>query len=289
MDKKQTYLKLNNGNSIPQIGFGVFQIKGDSETEKACLEAFKLGYRHIDTAHYYNNEKGVGSAIKKSNLKREEIFITSKLWQNELAEGKTTKAIDRMLKRLDTPYIDLLLIHWPFGDYIAAWKEMEKAVKDGKIKSIGLSNFYPDKLEEILKICTIKPVVDQVECHPYFPNNELRNELKKINAYIEAWSPIGRGDKKLLSENVLVDIGKKYNKSVVQVLIRWSIQKGNVVLPRSVNPIHIKENFDVFDFEISNEEMEKIENLKNDNKAIFCADFDAKLKKCAEMKVSEDD
>ena len=289
MDKKQTYLKLNNGNSIPQIGFGVLQIKGDSETEKACLEAFKLGYRHIDTDHYYNNEKGVGSAIKKSGLKREEIFITSKLWQNELAEGKTTKAIDRMLKRLDTPYIDLLLIHWPFGDYIAAWKEMEKAVKDGKIKSIGLSNFYPDKLEEILKICTIKPVVDQVECHPYFPNNELRNELKKINAYIEAWSPIGRGDKKLLSENVLVDIGKKYNKSVVQVLIRWSIQKGNIVLPRSVNPIHIKENFDVFDFEISNEEMEKIENLKNDNKAIFCADFDAKLKKCAEMKVSEDD
>ena len=289
MDKKQTYLKLNNGNSIPQIGFGVFQIKGDEETEKACLEAFKLGYRHIDTAHFYNNEKGVGSAIKKSGLKREEIFITSKLWQNELAEGKTTKAIDRMLKRLDTPYIDLLLIHWPFGDYIAAWKEMEKAVKDGKIKSIGLSNFYPDKLEEILKICTIKPVVDQVECHPYFPNNELRNELKKINAYIEAWSPIGRGDKKLLSENVLVDIGKKYNKSVVQVLIRWSIQKGNVVLPRSVNPVHIKENFDVFDFEISKDEMEKIENLKNDNKAIFCADFDAKLKKCAEMKVSEDD
>ena len=289
MDKKQTYLKLNNGNSIPQIGFGVFQIKGDSETEKACLEAFKLGYRHIDTAHYYNNEKGVGSAIKKSGLKREEIFITSKLWQNELAEGKTTKAIDRMLKRLDTPYIDLLLIHWPFGDYIAAWKEMEKAVKDGKIKSIGLSNFYPDKLEEILKICTIKPVVDQVECHPYFPNNELRDELKKINAHIEAWSPIGRGDKKLLSENVLVDIGKKYNKSVVQVLIRWSIQKGNIVLPRSVNPIHIKENFDVFDFEISKEEMEKIENLKNENKAIFCADFEAKLKSCTEKSVSEDD
>ena len=289
MDKKQTYLKLNNGNSIPQIGFGVFQIKGDSETEKACLEAFKLGYRHIDTAHYYNNEKGVGSAIKKSGLKREEIFITSKLWQNELAEGKTTKAIDRMLKRLDTPYIDLLLIHWPFGDYIAAWKEMEKAVKDGKIKSIGLSNFYPDRLQEILKICTIKPVVDQVECHPYFPNNELRDELKKINAHIEAWSPIGRGDKKLLSENVLVDIGKKYNKSVVQVLIRWSIQKGNVVLPRSVNPVHIKENFDVFDFEISKEEMEKIENLKNENKAIFCADFEAKLKSCAEKSVSEDD
>jgi len=289
MDKKQTYLKLNNGNSIPQIGFGVFQIKGDEETEKACLEAFKLGYRHIDTAHFYNNEKGVGSAIKKSNLKREEIFITSKLWQNELAEGKTTKAIDRMLKRLDTPYIDLLLIHWPFGDYIAGWKEMEKAVKDGKLKSIGLSNFYPDKLQEILKICTIKPVVDQVECHPYFPNNELRDELKKINAHIEAWSPIGRGDKKLLSEQVLVDIGKKYNKSVVQVLIRWSIQKGNVVLPRSVNPVHIKENFDVFDFEISKDEMEKIENLKNDNKAIFCADFDAKLKRCAEMSVSEDD
>ena len=285
----QSYLTLNNGAKIPQIGFGVFQIQGDEATEKACLEAFKIGYRHIDTAHFYNNEKGVGSAIKKSGLKREEIFITSKLWQNELSKEKTPNAIERMLKRLDTPYLDLLLIHWPFGDYVNAWKEMEKKVKEGKIKSIGLSNFYPDKLKEILNICEIKPVVDQVECHPYFPNNELRNELKKINAYIEAWSPIGRGDKKLLSENVLVDIGKKYNKSVVQVLIRWSIQKGNVVLPRSVNPVHIKENFDVFDFEISKEEMEKIENLKNENKAIFCADFEAKLKSCAEKSVSEDD
>ena len=289
MDKKQTYLKLNNGNSIPQIGFGVFQIKGDEETEKACLEAIKLGYRHIDTAHFYNNEKGVGSAIKKSGLKREEIFITSKLWQNELSEGKTTKAIDRMLKRLDTPYIDLLLIHWPFGDYIAGWKEMEKAVKDGKIKSIGLSNFYPDRLQEILKICTIKPVVDQVECHPYFPNNELRNELKNINAVIEAWSPIGRGDSKLINDPLLVEMAKKYNKSVVQILIRWSIQKGNVVLPRSTNPQHIKDNFNVFDFEIGKEDMDKIEALKNDNKAIFCADFEEKLKSCASKSVSEDD
>ena len=285
----QSYLTLNNGAKIPQIGFGVFQIQGDEATEKACLEAFKIGYRHIDTAHFYNNEKGVGSAIKKSGLKREEIFITSKLWQNELSKEKTPNAIERMLKRLDTPYLDLLLIHWPFGDYVNAWKEMEKKVKEGKIKSIGLSNFYPDKLKEILNICEIKPVVDQVECHPYFPNNELRNELKKINAYIEAWSPIGRGDKKLLSENVLVEASKKYNKSVVQILIRWSIQKGNVVLPRSTNPQHIKDNFNVFDFEIGKEDMDKIEALKNDNKAIFCADFDAKLKKCAEMKVSEDD
>ena len=285
----QSYLTLNNGTKIPQIGFGVFQIQGDEATEKACLEAFKIGYRHIDTAHFYNNEKGVGSAIKKSGLKREEIFITSKLWQNELSKEKTPNAIERMLKRLDTPYLDLLLIHWPFGDYVNAWKEMEKKVKEGKIKSIGLSNFYPDKLKEILNICEIKPVVDQVECHPYFPNNELRNELKNINAVIEAWSPIGRGDSKLINDPLLVEMAKKYNKSVVQILIRWSIQKGNVVLPRSTNPQHIKDNFNVFDFEIGKEDMDKIEALKNDNKAIFCADFEEKLKSCASKSVSEDD
>ena len=285
----QSYLTLNNGAKIPQIGFGVFQIQGDEATEKACLEAFKIGYRHIDTAHFYNNEKGVGSAIKKSGLKREEIFITSKLWQNELSKEKTPNAIERMLKRLDTPYLDLLLIHWPFGDYVNAWKEMEKKVKEGKIKSIGLSNFYPDKLKEILNICEIKPVVDQVECHPYFPNNELRNELKNINAVIEAWSPIGRGDSKLINDPLLVEMAKKYNKSVVQILIRWSIQKGNVVLPRSTNPQHIKDNFNVFDFEIGKEDMDKIEALKNDNKAIFCADFEEKLKSCASKSVSEDD
>ena len=285
----QSYLTLNNGAKIPQIGFGVFQIQGDEATEKACLEAFKIGYRHIDTAHFYNNEKGVGSAIKKSGLKREEIFITSKLWQNELSKEKTPNAIERMLKRLDTPYLDLLLIHWPFGDYVNAWKEMEKKVKEGKIKSIGLSNFYPDKLKEILNICEIKPVVDQVECHPYFPNNELRNELKNINAVIEAWSPIGRGDSKLINDPLLVEMAKKYNKSVVQILIRWSIQKGNVVLPRSTNPQHIKDNFNVFDFEIGKEDMDKIESLKNDNKAIFCADFEEKLKSCASKSVSEDD
>ena len=285
----QSYLTLNNGAKIPQIGFGVFQIQGDEATEKACLEAFKIGYRHIDTAHFYNNEKGVGAAIKKSGLKREEIFITSKLWQNELSKEKTPNAIERMLKRLDTPYLDLLLIHWPFGDYVNAWKEMEKKVKEGKIKSIGLSNFYPDKLKEILNICEIKPVVDQVECHPYFPNNELRNELKNINAFIEAWSPIGRGDSKLINDPLLVEMAKKYNKSVVQILIRWSIQKGNVVLPRSTNPQHIKDNFNVFDFEIGKEDMDKIEALKNDNKAIFCADFEEKLKSCASKSVSEDD
>ena len=285
----QSYLTLNNGTKIPQIGFGVFQIQGDEATEKACLEAFKIGYRHIDTAHFYNNEKGVGATIKKSGLKREEIFITSKLWQNELSKEKTPNAIERMLKRLDTPYLDLLLIHWPFGDYVNAWKEMEKKVKEGKIKSIGLSNFYPDKLKEILNICEIKPVVDQVECHPYFPNNELRNELKNINAVIEAWSPIGRGDSKLINDPLLVEMAKKYNKSVVQILIRWSIQKGNVVLPRSTNPQHIKDNFNVFDFEIGKEDMDKIEALKNDNKAIFCADFEEKLKSCASKSVSEDD
>ncbi len=288
MEKTQTYITLNTNNKIPQIGFGVFQIEGDELTEKSCLEALKIGYRHIDTAHAYHNEKGVGEAVKKSGIPRNELFITSKIWANECAEGKTKKAVERMLKRLNMEYLDLLLIHWPFGDYVSAWKEMEECVKEGKLKNIGLSNFYGEHLDKILKNCTIKPAVNQVECHPYFPNDDLREQMKEYNCPIEAWSPIGRGDKKLLSENVLVEASKKYNKSVVQILIRWSIQKGNVVLPRSTNPQHIKDNFNVFDFEISNEDMEKISSLKKGGEALFCKDLESMIKRLSERKMSED-
>ena len=288
MEKTQTYITLNTNNKIPQIGFGVFQIVGDELTEKSCLEALKIGYRHIDTAHAYHNEKGVGEAVKKSGIPRNEIFITSKIWANECAEGKTKKAIERMLKRLNMEYLDLLLIHWPFGDYVSAWKEMEECVKEGKIKNIGLSNFYGEHLEKILKNCNIKPCVNQVECHPYFPNDDLREKMKEFNCFIEAWSPIGRGDKKLLGEKILEEIAKKCNKTVVQILIRWHLQKGNIVLPRSINPQHIQENFNVFDFEISKDDMEKISNLKQGGEALFCKDLEGMIKRLAERKMSED-
>ena len=168
---EQTYLTLNDGNRIPQFGLGVYMINGDVNTEKACLEALALGYRHIDTAHAYQNERGVGSAVRKSGIPRNEIFITTKLWPSEYGEGKTATAIDKMLERLDTEYIDLLLLHQQFGDYLGAWRDMEQAVKAGKVRSIGISNFESERLEELCEAATIKPAALQVECHPYYPQH----------------------------------------------------------------------------------------------------------------------
>ena len=192
-----------------------------------------------------------------------------------------------MLKRLDVDYLDLLLIHWPVGDYCGAWKDMEKAVNAGKVKSIGLSNFKGKYLEDILKIAKILPVVDQVECHPYAPCDDLRKELDKINCYIEAWSPIGRGNKDLLNEEVLLNLSKKYNKSVAQIILRWHIEKGNIIFPKSSNPLHIKENWDIFNFKLTKEEVEKINELKK--KPIFTDDFEGKLKTIESRLVSLED
>jgi diketogulonate reductase-like aldo/keto reductase len=280
-------LEMNNKLKIPQLGFGVFLIKDNDEAEKCCLEAFKLGYRHIDTAHLYGNEKGVGEAIRKSGIPRDQIFLTSKIWQNECGEGVTEKAIDRMLKRFKLDYIDLLLIHWPVGDYCGAWKDMEKAVEAGKLKSIGLSNFKKKYLDDILKIAKIMPVVNQVECHPYDPCDDLRVELDKIHCYIEAWSPIGRGNKELLSEPLFVELGKKYNKTVPQIILRWHIEKGNIIFPKSTNPVHIKENMEIFDFKLTKEEIEKIDGLKR--QPIFTAKWEEKLANIASRCVSLED
>ena len=280
-------LEMNNKLKIPQLGFGVFLIKDNDEAEKCCLEAFKLGYRHIDTAHLYGNEKGVGEAIRKSGIPRGQIFLTSKIWQNECGEGVTENAINRMLKRFNLPYIDLLLIHWPVGDYCGAWKDMEKAVEAGKIKSIGLSNFKKKNLDDILKIAKIMPVVDQVECHPYDPCDDLRVELDKIHCYIEAWSPIGRGNQELLKEEIFVELGKKYNKTVPQIILRWHIEKGNIIFPKSSNPVHIKENIEIFDFKLTKEEIEKIDGLKR--QPIFTAKWEEKLASIATRFVSLED
>ena len=192
-----------------------------------------------------------------------------------------------MLKRLKLDYVDLLLIHWPVGDYVGAWKDMEKAVQEGKLKSIGLSNFHGKYLEDILKVAKIMPVVDQVECHPYAPCDDLRKELDKINCYIEAWSPIGRGNKELLGEKLLVDLGKKYNKTVAQVILRWHIEKGNIVFPKSSNPVHIKENWEIFDFKLTPEEIKQIDGLKK--VLLFTKDFENKLKQIEKAKVSLED
>ena len=258
---RQTYVTLNNGAVIPQFGLGVYQINGDDATRKACLEAFGIGYRHIDTAHAYQNERGIGQVVKESGIERGNIWITTKLWPHEYGEGKTSIAIDKMLKRLDTSYIDLLLLHQQFGDYLGAWRDMEKAVKDGRVRSIGLSNFESGRLEEILNAAKIAPAVLQVECHPYYQQNELKKRIAAAGTKIESWYPIGHGDASLINESVFTRLAAKYGKTNVQIILRWHIQEGTIVFPRSTQPAHIRENFDIFDFALTSNEMDEIRAL----------------------------
>ena len=257
----QTYITLNDGNKIPQFGLGVYQVPEGEATINAVKTALEMGVRHIDTAHAYQNERSVGCAVKESGIPREEIWITTKLWPSEYGEGKTSDGIDKMLKRLDTDYIDLLLLHQQFGDYIGAYKDMQKAVKDGRVKSIGLSNFESERLEEVLDIANICPSVLQVECHPYYQQNELKKRVEKYGTVIESWYPIGHGDKNLINEPLFTKLGQKYGKTNVQIILRWHIQEGTIVFPRSTNPVHIKENFEIFDFELTQDEMNEIRKL----------------------------
>ena len=258
---RQTYLKLNDGNTIPQFGMGVYQVPEGEATVNAVSEALKLGYRHIDTAHAYQNERSVGKAIKESGIPREEIFVTSKLWPSEYGEGITMEGIDKMLARLDIPYIDLLLLHQQFGDYLGAWKDMEKVVAQGKVKSIGLSNFESNRLEEVCEAATIKPAVLQVECHPYYQQEALKKRIAAYGTIIESWYPLGHGDAGLMGEEIFACLGKKYGKTNAQIILRWHIQAGNVIFPRAINPIHIKENMDIFDFELTEDEMNEIKAM----------------------------
>jgi diketogulonate reductase-like aldo/keto reductase len=260
---QQTYVTLNNGVKIPQFGLGVFLVDGDGNTEKAVAEALKLGYRHIDTAHAYFNEIGVGEAIKKSGIPREEIFITSKLWPTEYGEGLTYQAVEKMLKRLQLDYIDMVLLHHPMRDYVGAWKDLEKLNADKKVKAIGISNFDKDfdRLDKLLKNAKIMPAVCQSECHPYQTQQKLRDALAPHKTLIEAYYPIGHGDKNLINEPLFTKLAQKYNKSNVQIILRWHIQYGNIVIPKSGNPVHLKENLDIFDFSLTPEEMEEIKKL----------------------------
>ena len=254
----QTYVTLNNGTKIPQFGLGVYMILGDLNTKEACLTALREGYRHIDTAHAYQNERGVGAAVRDSGIPREEIWITSKLWPSEYGEGKTAAAIEKMLSRLDTDYIDLLLLHQQFGDYLGAWKDMEKAVREGKVRAIGLSNFESERLEEVLEAAQIKPAVLQVECHPYYQQNELKERIAAYGIKVESWYPLGHADAGLMNEPFFVELSGKYQKSVAQIILRWHIQAGNIVFPKSTNPQHIRDNINIFDFSLTEEEMQQI-------------------------------
>lgn len=254
----QTYITLNNGAKIPQFGMGVYMVPEGDATKNACLDALKMGYRHIDTAHAYQNERSVGEAVRESGITREEIWVTSKLWPSEYGEGKTMEGIDKMLERLDIGYIDLLLLHQQAGDYMGAWKDLEKAVAQGKVKTIGLSNFESERLEKVCEAATVKPAVLQVECHPYFQQSKLKKRLAPYGTVIEAWYPIGHGDAGLINEPVFTKLAEKYGKTNVQIILRWHIQEGTIIFPKSTNLQHIKDNFDIFDFELTGEEMERI-------------------------------
>lgn len=254
---EQTYLTMNDGNQIPQFGLGVYQVPAGKATEDAVIAALRLGIRHIDTAHAYQNEASVGKAVKASGINREKIFITSKLWPSEYGLDKTPQAIDRMLKRLNLDYLDLLLLHQQVGDYLGAYQAMENAQKAGKVKSIGISNFDGERLDNLLANVAVKPAVAQVEMHPYYPETALRNKLAPFGTILEAWYPLGHGDPTLINEPLFTELGDKYHKSNVQIILRWHLQMGNVVFPRTTNPDHMRDNFDIFDFKLTANEMKK--------------------------------
>ena len=248
------YVTLNNGIKMPMAGIGTFLLTPD-EAEASVLNVLAYGYRLIDTANAYVNEKAVGRAMKKSGVSREEIFLETKLWP---AFYEQSDAVEKTLERLDTDYIDLLLIHQPAGNYIAGYKLMEKSYKEGKFKAIGLSNFSQSQIREILDICEVKPVVLQTEVHPYYQEKKLKDYLKKEGIVIQAWYPLGHGDKALLEEPLFQELGKKYGKSSAQIILRWHIQAGNIVIPGSKSPAHIQDNFDLFDFSLTAWEMAQI-------------------------------
>ena len=251
------YAILNNGVKMPMAGIGTFLLSPD-EAENSVLAALQDGYRLIDTANAYVNEKAVGRAMKKSGIVREGIFLETKLWPSFYEQED---AVEKTLERLDTDYIDLLLIHQPAGNYIAGYRLMEKAYKEGKVKAIGLSNFTKEQVQEILDICEVKPSVLQTEVHPYYQENELKEFLDKEDIKIQAWYPLGHGDAALLKEEIFTELGEKYHTSNAQIILRWHIQAGNIVIPGSKNPDHIRDNFDLFDFELTDEEMQKIGSL----------------------------
>ncbi|MGA7439010.1 MAG: aldo/keto reductase [Luteibacter sp.] len=260
-------LALNDGRKAPQIGFGVFQIPND-ETSRAVQEALKAGYRSIDTAAIYKNEEGVGDGLAKSGIARSDIFLTSKLWNSEQGFDSTLRAFDASLKKLGTDYLDMYLIHWPTPKrdrYVDTWKAFIRLREEGRIRSIGVSNFQPDHLERIIKETGVAPVVNQIEVHPDFAQNDVAAANRKHNVITEAWSPLGQGGD-LLKNETLVTLGKKCGKSPAQVILRWHVQLGHMVIPKSVTPERIRGNIDVFDFELSADDMAAIAKLDQGNR-----------------------
>ncbi len=262
-------ITLNNGVEMPILGFGVFQVTDLKVCEDAVYEALKTGYRLIDTAASYQNEEAVGRALKRSGVPRKELFVTTKLWLGSAGYEKTKAAFQRSLDRLQLDYLDLYLIHQPYGDVYGAWRAMEELYKAGRVRAIGVSNFQPDRLMDLMLNNAVKPAVNQVETHPFCQQAEARKFLRENNVQIESWGPFAEGKNNLFGNEVLLSIARKYNKSVAQVVLRWLTQLGVVAIPKSVHKERMAENFDIFGFELSDEDIAAIAALDKKVSSFF--------------------
>jgi diketogulonate reductase-like aldo/keto reductase len=269
---------LNNSVEMPILGFGVFQIQDEKECEQAVYDAIMAGYRLIDTAASYLNEEAVGRAIKRSGVPREELFITTKLWVQDTGYESTKKAFEKSLERLQLDYLDLYLIHQPFGDVYGSWRAMEELYREGKIRAIGVSNFYPDRLTDFIIHNEVVPAVNQVETHVFNQQIESQDLMKANNVQIESWGPFAEGKNNMFQNEILVSIAEKHNKSVAQVVLRWLTQRGVVAIPKTVRKERIIENFNIFDFELSQEDIERIATL-NTKQSLFFSHQDPEMVK----------
>lgn len=258
---------LNNNRTIPAIGYGVFRMENDINAKEAILKALETGYRHIDTAFIYGNEEQVGLAIRESGLKREEIFVTTKLWNENMRNGTENQCMEKSLELLGLDYVDLYLIHWPVpGKYIVAYNKIENMLSKGLTKSIGVSNFQIHHLEELEKNSSIVPATNQIELHPYLSQKELLKYCTNKKIIVEAWSPLGAIKNDLLNNEILLEMGKKYNKSVAQIILRWNIENGVLPLPKSANAERMKENFEIFNFSLDKEDIFKIDSINKNER-----------------------
>ena len=262
------YVTLHNGVKMPMLGYGVYQVD-PAETERCVLEAIETGYRSIDTAQAYGNEEGVGRAAARCGLPREELFLTTKVWITNGGYEKAKASIEDSLNKLQTNYVDLLLIHQPFNDYYGTYRAMEEACRAGKARAIGVSNFYPDRMVDLASFARIRPMVNQVEVHPYHQQQAAKQWHDKYGLQTEAWAPFGEGRGGVFTDPVLLELGEKYGKTAAQVILRWHLQRGIVVIPKSVHPQRMAENFDVFDFTLSREDMDRVAALDKGQSAFF--------------------
>ena len=262
------YITLSNGVKMPQLGYGVYQVTKE-ECERCVLDALEAGYRSIDTAQSYFNEEEVGKAIEKSGIDRKEIFLTSKVWIEHYSYEECKKSVLESLKKLRTDYIDLMLLHQPFGDTYCAWRALEELYKEGKIRAIGISNHYADRMVEFANFTEIKPMVNQMEIHPFNQQKELKKWADKYNIKLEAWAPFGEGRNGLFENEILKDIGQKYGKTSAQVMLRWNIQRGIIVIPKSVHKERMIENINIFDFKLDDNDMNRISQMDTATSAFF--------------------